>query len=115
MTALELFQEATRRGLRLEHRGDKLAVIPARLCTLDFANMLRAHKPELLSWLKGRAAGLREDEIPWLHVARQILAGEFEGADRSTRESLMIGLRSIWHPDCHRALARLNPKNPLES
>ncbi len=108
MTAMELCQEATRRGLRLEPRGDKLAVIPARLCAPDFANVLRAHKPELLSWLEGRAARLREDEIPWLYVARQILSGEFDCCDRAMRESLTIGLRSIQHPDCQRALQKLN-------
>ena len=107
MTALELFQEAARLGLRLERRGDKLAVIPADRVPPDFADVLRAHKIELLSWLEGRAAGLRQDQIPWLHIAKQVLAGEFDGADRSMRESLTIGLRSIKHPLCRRALERL--------
>jgi hypothetical protein len=43
----------------------------------------------------------------WLHVAQQILAGEFQGADASTCESLWIGLRSIGHPSCRSALQRL--------
>lgn len=51
MTALELYTEATKRGLRLELAGDKLAVIPARLCPPDFAVVLREHKAELLAWL----------------------------------------------------------------
>jgi hypothetical protein len=104
----ELFCRAKSLGLRLEPRdGDKLAVIPGHRCPRDFADILRAHKPELLSWLEGRAAKLRDDEIPWIHVARQILASEFDGANRSTRESLAIGLRSLGHPLCHRALERL--------
>ena len=52
MNAEALYIEATRRGLRLEPRGDKLAVLPGDRCPPDFANVLRAHKGELLSWLK---------------------------------------------------------------
>jgi hypothetical protein len=52
------------------------------------------------------------DGAAWLHVARQILAGEFVGADRSTVESLTIGLRGIRHPLCRQALAQLNPQRP---
>ncbi len=51
MTALELYQEATKRGLRLEPRGEKLAVIPANRVSPDFADVLREHKAELLDWL----------------------------------------------------------------
>lgn len=47
------------------------------------------------------------EEAAWVHIAKQILAGEFQGADSSTRKSLSIGLRSIKHPDCQRALERL--------
>ena len=48
MTTMELYEEAARRGLRLEPRGDKLAVIPASRCPPDFADVLRQHKHELL-------------------------------------------------------------------
>lgn len=51
MTAPELYQEAARRGLRLEPRGDKLAVIPGEHVPLEFADTLRKHKAELLDWL----------------------------------------------------------------
>ena len=51
MTAKELFHEASRRGLRLEPKGDKLAVTPANRCPPDFAAVLREHKGELLAWL----------------------------------------------------------------
>ena len=107
MTPPELYQEAARRGLRLEPHGSKLRVIPGDRVPPDFADVLRRHKAELLSWLEGRAARLREDEIPWLHVAKQVLSGEFEGADRSTVESLIIGLQRIAHRVCHRALDHL--------
>jgi len=51
MTAPQLYQEASRRGLRLEPRGDKLAVIPGDRVPSDFADVLRQHKAELLQWL----------------------------------------------------------------
>lgn len=51
MNAHDLYLEATRRGLRLEPAGDKLAVRPKGKCPPDFANKLREHKVELLVWL----------------------------------------------------------------
>lgn len=107
MTAQEVYFEATKRGLRLEPRGDRLAVIPANLVPPAFADVLREHKRELLDWLETRTIQLTPDQVPWLHVARQIMAGEFGGADGSTVESLTIGLRSIAHPLCKQALAQL--------
>jgi hypothetical protein len=105
---MELCHEATRRGLRLEPRGDKLAVIPADRLPPEFAATLRQHKREILSLLEGQAAGLAPDCAPWMNVARQVLDGEFDSLlDSSVRESLEIGLRSIPHPLCSRALARL--------
>jgi hypothetical protein len=106
-TPAQLYAEAAQRGLRLEPRGDKLAVIPGGRCPPEFASTLRAHKFELLAWLEGRAAGLAEDEIPWLHIGKQILFHEFDGADSSTVESLKAGLRAVPHPLCRQALAKL--------
>jgi hypothetical protein len=68
------------------------------------AGQVRQHKHELLNWLEGRVAGLTPD---WLHIARQVLAGEFDGCDNSTRESLIIGLRSMAHPLARRSLEKL--------
>ena len=105
---VELYQRAGRLGLRLEARGDKLAVIPAKRCPPDFADTLRQHKQEILSLLEGQAVGLAPDCAPWLHVARQVIEGEFDPVlDDSVRGSLVIGLRSVPHPLCQRALARL--------
>lgn len=115
MSAYELFLEAIRRGLRLEPRGEKLAVLPADRCPLDFADALRAHKAELLDYLEARAASLPADCAPWLHIARQVLAGEFDGADRSTVESVSIGLRGVRHSLCQEALARLHKHRPNSS
>lgn len=107
MTPAELYHEAARRGLRLESRGEKLAVIPAKHCPPEFADVLRQHKGELLDWLEASAAGLAPDCAPWLHVAKQVLAGEFDGADGSTVASLKIGLQKILHPLCRCAADRL--------
>ena len=110
MTAHELYREASLRGLRLESRGDKLAVIPANRCTPDFAELLRHHKLELLALLEGNPACRAPGCGPWLHIARQVVAGEFHGANRSTLESLRIGLRSIEYPLCRQALEVLNAR-----
>jgi hypothetical protein len=50
---------------------------------------------------------LAPDQVPWLHIARLVAYGEFDGADNSTVESLTIGLRTISHPLCRKALNRL--------
>lgn len=108
----ELYERAVRLGLRLEPRGDNLAVIPAGRCPPDFADSLRQHKRALLDLLEAKTARLTPDCAPWLHVAKQVLSGEFDGCDRSTRESLTIGLRSIPHPVCRRAWERLRKESP---
>jgi hypothetical protein len=107
-TPHEIYLEAARRGLRLEPAGDKLAVIPKGRCPPDFADVLRQHKGELLDWLEAHATNLPPDCAPWLHVARQVVEGEFDAVlDDSVRGSLEIGLRSILHPLCQQALVRL--------
>ncbi|MGA2659522.1 MAG: hypothetical protein ABSH34_18615 [Verrucomicrobiota bacterium] len=112
MTAQTLCQEAALRGLRLRPEGDTLVVAPRSKCPPEFADMLRQHKAELLAWLEARATGLTPDRAPWLHVARQVLAGEFQGADGSTRESLLIGLRAVDHPACQEAITRITAPHP---
>lgn len=108
MTAQEIIDQATHRGLRLEHRGENLAVIPHNRLTPEFADLLIEHKAVLLDWLEARAIYLTDDCAPWLHVARQEIEGEFDPVlDNSVRGSLEIGLRSVPHPLCQRALARL--------
>jgi hypothetical protein len=110
--AADLYRHAAKLGLRLEPRGEWLAVIPGPRCPPDFADELRQHKSELLAFLEAKAANLTPDCAPWLPTARQILAGEFDGADGSTVQSLVIGLRSIRHPACQRALAWLHDHKP---
>ena len=64
----------------------------------DLLARLRRHRVELHVHLAG---------LPWLHIARQILDGEFDGASASCHASLIIGLRSVSHPLCKRALSTL--------
>jgi hypothetical protein len=51
MTARDLLIEAAQRGLRIIPEGTNLRIRPARLVTSQFADVLRAHKPELLALL----------------------------------------------------------------
>lgn len=46
-------------------------------------------------------------ESDWLVIAKRVLAGEFMTADRSTVQSIIIGLRSNPHPDAKKAVATL--------
>lgn len=68
---------------------------------------LRAHKPEIRSALEAKLAALPLDCRPWLHIAKQVLAGEFHGGSRSLQESILIGVRSINHPICKKARMQL--------
>jgi hypothetical protein len=58
------------------------------------------------------ATSLPPNQAAWLPVARQVLGGEFDGADKSTAGSLLTGLRSINHPACRRALDKLRAAAP---
>ena len=107
--ALDIYRQATRLGLRLEPRGDKLVVIPASRCTPELLNEIREHKAELLAMAKDRRESrLPDDCLPWINIARQIMDGEFHGSDGTTIESLTIGVRSIDHPLCKRAMEMLD-------
>jgi hypothetical protein len=105
--AKDIIEHACRLGLRLQLEGGRIAVAPARLCPPSLLATLREHKPAVMALLEAKTDNLTPDCAPWLHVARQVLAGEFDGADRSFVESLIIGLRSIPHPRCRQALALL--------
>jgi len=102
-----LIDEAPVWGIRLERNGTKLVISPASKCPPEFKELLREHKAEILDLLEARDDGLSPDCRPWLHVARQVINGEFGGADSSLREALVIGLRGIAHPICRDALKLL--------
>lgn len=106
MTAADAYRQALRLGLTLEPRGDKLIVRPGDRCPADLAAQLRQHKAEVLALLNTDGRPVRCCS-PWVHVAEQVLSGEFDRADLSTIESLTIGLRAIPHPLCRAAMTRL--------
>ncbi len=101
-----ILDRCRRLGLKLWAEGDRIGIAPKGRIPPDLREQIRAAKSELLPVLRN-ATALRPDEIPWLYIARQILAGEFDGADGCTVESLVIGLRGFAHPVCHHALKRL--------
>ena len=88
------FSLAVRRlGLDVWADGDLIGVAPKERIPTDLLDEIRAVKPVLLELVRESAAcRLTSDQVPWLHIARQVLAGEFDGCDRSTRASLIIGL-----------------------
>jgi hypothetical protein len=95
-------------GLTLSIEGDCIAISPTRRCPPDLLTEISEHKSEVMALLAGALhAGLCRGEMAWLPVAQQILAGEFDGCCGPMRENLVIGLRSIRHPACERALAML--------
>lgn len=53
MTAAELIAELTRRGVRLEPRGERLRFYPRSPLTRGLLDELKAHKSEILNLLKG--------------------------------------------------------------
>ena len=98
MTARELYLEAARRGLTIS-RYDAIRIIvkPTELLNRDpsFRETLRAHKFELLEWM--RESSLR-------HLAKQVIAGEFAGCDRLTAKLLAVELlEGSSHALCQRA------------
>jgi hypothetical protein len=107
MTALDIYQYAQRLGLTLGADGEQLLIYPGSRCPPDFVETLRENKKALLALLELKPDGLSIDRVPWLHIARQVLAGEFDGGDRSLLESLHIGLSNIAHPACQAAKAKL--------
>ena len=98
-----ILDRCRRLGLELWAEGDHIGIAPRGRIPPDLREQIRAAKSELLQVLR-EGVGLPSDFVPWLYTAGQILAGEFDGADRSTRESLSNGLRSIAHPPAQRAL-----------
>jgi hypothetical protein len=90
MTALQLVSEAGRRGLRLKPAGDYLDVTPGRFCPPDFAEKLRAYKPQLLALLQTRG-------LTWIEVFSERL-GEtvFFCEDEDTKAALINSGASEW-------------------
>lgn len=101
MTAQKLIVECNQRGITLEPRGHLLNVTPAQATTPELVKQLRRHKPEIIAILQSKRNA-------WLHVAYQVLCGEFDGCDNSTCKKLTAGLLGVRHLRCQDALKYLN-------
>jgi hypothetical protein len=107
-TTIEVFQKAAELGLKLGFEPpDTLTVEPAGLCSAEFAEVLKAHKPALLALLR----------LPFVMVFSQIL-GEtiFFAEDEDTRAALIEAgaeLWSIYTKDELRVLVAQNRVAPL--
>lgn len=109
---MDILSRCHRLGLSLWAEGDRIGIAPKKSIPPGLLDEIRAAKPDVLALVRDGEA-LTPDQLPWLHVARQVLAGEFDGCDRSMRESVVIGLRSIPHPLAWRALELLGAKSTL--
>lgn len=112
MKASDIVLSLRHHGCRIVVREGQLLCSRQRSLPPDLLATLRAQKRAIMDLLEAEATHLTPDCAPWLHIARQVLSGEFEGADRSTLESLWIGVRHIRHPFCQQAAARLQAMYP---
>ena len=79
-SSFDVLLEAVGRGLTVSVRGDRLAVKPDSALTRDLADMLRAHKPELLRLLN----------LPFLIVQSEVLNDiAVFASDDQTKEKLL--------------------------
>lgn len=87
-TTIEVFQKAAELGLKLGFEPpDTLTVEPARLCSAEFAEVLKAHKPALLALLK----------LPFVPVFSQILQETlFFAENHGTRAALVEAGAEPW-------------------
>lgn len=69
MTTAELLADLTRRGVRLEARGDRIRYSPRSAVTPGLAEHMKAHKPELLAILRGQDT-CRDPICCWCHSDR---------------------------------------------
>jgi hypothetical protein len=96
----EILCEAERLGVGIALAPDGyLDIFPAAKVPGDFLAAVRERKGELRAFLESRA--------PWLHTAKQILLGEFDGASHATHARLVRGLRDIPHPQARSAILQL--------
>ena len=107
-TTIEVFQKGAELGLKIGFEPpDTLTVEPARLCSAEFAEVLKAHKPALLALLK----------LPCVPVFSQILQETlFFAENHSTRAALVeAGAEpwSIYTKDELRVLVAQNRLAPL--
>jgi len=78
--------------------------VPSLTNPQSAGNELWRKKPE-----KEVPHGLPPDQAAWLPVARKVNTVGYKDMEDCLRQSLIIGLRSIDHHECRRAVARLTP------
>jgi hypothetical protein len=105
-TTIEVFQKAAELGLKLGFEPpDTLTVEPARLCSAEFAEVLKAHKPALLALLK----------LPFVPVFSQILQETlFFAENHGTRAALVEAGAEPWSIYTRAELQTLCVQNRVE-
>ena len=106
-TPAEIIRAVTGYGCRLAVRSGQLLMSRQRQLPPELLAAVRQNRQAISNAIEAEAAGLTPDCGPWLHIAKQIVLGEFDGGDRATLKSLWYGVRGIGHPACLAARARL--------
>jgi len=55
---------------------------------------------------------MTKDQLPWIAIAKAVLNGDYDEAERSVRQAVAMGLRTIADPDCQSAWERLKESLP---
>ncbi|MCW5553055.1 MAG: hypothetical protein KIS67_12960 [Verrucomicrobiae bacterium] len=100
-TCESLYNLTRTQGLFLSYWSPSAFVVyPAENLNPALEQILRAHQSELVPWLRAQAG-------PWLHLCKQIVLGEFDGATPERIEILARCLANDPHPLRQAALQRL--------
>ena len=91
-----------RAGGRIWRDGNRLGLEPASRLPAELIAEVRQNKRLLLFHLDDE--GGDKTQKAWKHVARQVLAREFDQGSRSLLKSIQIGLRSIEDTEARLAL-----------
>jgi hypothetical protein len=88
LTPIQVLQEASELRLTLDFEPpDTLTVEPARLCSAEFAGVLKAHKPALLALLR----------LPFVMVFSESLGETISFCeDEATRAALVEAGADLW-------------------
>jgi hypothetical protein len=98
----------------LERQGatlaaDRAGVFIVGACPEHLEKLLNRHRRQVVAFLLRRQTAAAVARRAWIHIARQVIASEFYGADRKTLQTLEAGLRTLpHHPLCQLALRRLD-------
>ena len=98
-----LFSQARDLGLEFRLREHRLVIAPGWRCPPAFIAKVREHRNEIVQQL------LEErDRSAVVHLARQIVEGEFQGADANTCNVIAEALRRSTNPLCSAAMRKLS-------